>query len=184
MMNLAIYRRGKRVIHAMGDPCPPQSGVTLVELMFAILIFAVLLAIAVPSFRDASLGARLSAIANSLHGTIQIARSEAIKANVPITLCTSTDGSTCATTGTWEQGWVVRNATGGIYHSEPAQPPGFRVIEATGLRTLTFQPIGVTSSSASFKVCRQTPVGKQERVVSMTGTAIAYVTTTEVGTCP
>jgi type IV fimbrial biogenesis protein FimT len=173
MMNLAIYRRGKRVIHAMGDPCPPQSGVTLVELMFAILIFAVLLAIAVPSFRDASLGARLSAIANSLHGTIQIARSEAIKANVPITLCTSTDGSTCATTGTWEQGWVVRNATGGI-----------RVIEATGLRTLTFQPIGVTSSSASFKVCRQTPVGKQERVVSMTGTAIAYVTTTEVGTCP
>jgi type IV fimbrial biogenesis protein FimT len=155
-----------------------------VELMFAILIFAVLMAIAVPSFRDASLGARVSAIANSLHGTIQIARSEAIKANAPITLCTSTDGSTCATTGTWEQGWIVRNAAGGIYHSEPAQPTGFRVIEATGLRTLTFQPIGVTSSSASFKVCRQTPVGKQERVVSMTGTAVAYVTTTEAGTCP
>jgi len=159
-------------------------GATLVELMFTILVFAVLLAVAVPSFRDATLGARVSAIANSLHGTIQIARSEATKANVPITLCTSTDGSTCATTGSWDQGWIVRNAAGGIYHSEPAQPAGFRVIEATTLRTLTFQPIGVTSSSASFKVCRQTPVGKQERVVSMTGTAVAYVTTTETGACP
>jgi type IV fimbrial biogenesis protein FimT len=157
---------------------------TLVELMFTIFIMAVLAMLAVPSFRDASLGSRLAATANSLHGAIQIARSEAIKANVPITLCTSTDGATCATTGTWEQGWIVRNAAGGLYHSEPAQPTGFRVIEASGLRTLTFQPIGVTSSSASFKVCRQTPLGKQERVVSMTGTAVAYVSTTEVGSCP
>ena len=68
---------------------------------------AVLATLAVPSFRDASLGSRLAATANSLHGSIQIARSEAIKANAPVTLCASADGLTCATAGDWDQGWIV-----------------------------------------------------------------------------
>ena len=67
--------------------------------MFTILIVAVLATLAVPSFRDASLGSRLAATANSLHGSIQVARSEAIKANAPVTLCASADGLTCAHRG-------------------------------------------------------------------------------------
>jgi type IV fimbrial biogenesis protein FimT len=157
---------------------------TLVELMFTIFIMAVLAMIAVPSFRDASLGSRLSATANSLHGAIQIARSEAIKANAPITLCATADGSTCATTGDWDQGWIVMDGANNVLHSESAQRNSFKVIEASGLLTLTFQPIGIGASAAQFAVCREDPVGKQERVVTVTATGIAYVSTTENGVCP
>lgn len=162
-----------------------QRGMTLVELMFTVLILAVLATLAAPSFRDASLGSRLTATANSLHGSIQIARSEAIKANSPVRLCTSNDGATCATTGTWDQGWVVLDAAGAVLHSEPAQRNGFKVLaQPDTTRTLTFQPIGVGATNAVFKVCRTDPVGSQERLVTVTATGMAYVTNAETGVCP
>jgi type IV fimbrial biogenesis protein FimT len=163
---------------------PAQRGITLIELMFTLLVLAVLIAIAAPSFRDASLGGRLTATANSLLGSIQIARSEAIKANAPATLCTSTDGATCATTGDWDQGWIVLDAEGNVIHSEPAQPDGFKVVEAASVRTFTFQPIGIGNTAGVFTICRETPLGKQERVLSMTATGIANVVQTEDGACP
>ena len=161
-----------------------QRGLSLVELMFTILIVAVLATLAVPSFRDASLGSRLAATANSLHGSIQVARSEAIKANAPVTLCASADGLTCATAGDWDQGWIVLDSAGAVLHSEPAQRNSFKVIENGGQLSLTFQPIGIGATAARFTVCREDPVGNQEREVTVTATGSAYVATKEVGVCP
>jgi type IV fimbrial biogenesis protein FimT len=161
-----------------------QRGATLVELMFAIFVFAVLSLIAIPSFRDASLGSRLTATANSLHGSIQLARSEAIKANATTTLCASSDGDACATSGDWDQGWIVLDANGVVIHSEPEQRNGFKVVEEAGLLELTFQPIGLGATGARFTVCREEPVGNQEREVSVTATGSAYVALTENGECP
>jgi type IV fimbrial biogenesis protein FimT len=161
-----------------------QRGLTLVELMFTIFIMAVLAMLAIPSWRDASLGSRLSAGANSLHGSIQIARSEAIKANAPVTLCASSDGATCAASGDWDQGWIVINGDDAVLHSEPGQRNSYRVIEAAGKLALTFQPIGIGATDAVFTVCREDPVGNQERVVNVTATGSAYVSTTEDGVCP
>jgi type IV fimbrial biogenesis protein FimT len=172
-----------------------QRGVTLVELMFTIFIMAVLAMLAIPSWRDASLGSRLTATANSLHGSIQIARSEAIKANVPIILCVSTDGETCAGAGDWDQGWIVLRqffdedgllVDEDVLHSEPAQTNSFKVVEAGGATELTFQPIGVGATAASFTVCREDPIGNQERIVTVTATGIANVSTPDpaIGDCP
>jgi len=171
-----------------------QRGMTLVELMFTIFIMAVLAMLSVPSWRDASLGSRLTATANSLHGSIQIARSEAIKANRPITLCASADGETCAAAGDWDQGWIVLRelldedgdvVDTDVLHSEPAQTNSFKVVEASDLLELDFQPIGVGASAASFTVCREEPVGSQERQISVTATGSAYISTPdEPGPCP
>jgi type IV fimbrial biogenesis protein FimT len=169
-----------------------QRGMSLVELMFTILIMAVLATLAVPSFRDASLGSRLTATANSLHGSIQVARSEAIKANVPVTLCASADGLTCATAGDWDQGWIVLRTIVevdgdldvDVLHSEPAQRNSFKVVENGGQLSLTFQPIGIGATAARFTVCREDPVGNQEREVTVTATGGAHVTTKEDGVCP
>ena len=179
VLNLTPHR-GRRASVVPGG----QLGVTVIELMFVIVIMGILAAITVPSFRDASLSSRLTAAANSLHGSIQIARSEAIKANAPTTLCTSDDGATCAAGGDWEQGWIILNADGDVIHSEAELPNGFKVIEAGGTLQLNFQPIGVGGATASFTICRDDPVGRQERVLTMTGTGVAYVTTTENGECP
>lgn len=161
-----------------------MAGVTLVELMFAILILAILTTIAVPSFREASLSSRLNAISSSLHAAVQVARSEAIKANAPTTLCTSADGATCAGAGDWEQGWIVLDADSHVIQSQPALPAGFKVVESGGVRSLTFQPIGIASSDATFTVCREEPVGSQERVLRVVGTGVGYVSRTTNGTCP
>src|SRR5262249_29320276 len=87
-----------------------SSGVTLVEVMFAVVILAVLVAMAVPSYRDASLNSKLNAISSSLHASVLLARSEAIKANAATTLCPSSDGAACDLGGDWEIGWIVQDA--------------------------------------------------------------------------
>jgi type IV fimbrial biogenesis protein FimT len=172
-------------LSARDNPAARRSaGVTLVELMFALAVLGILVALAVPSFTGASLSSRLSAIANDLHASVQIARSEAIKSNTTVTLCTSTNGTDCAASGDWEQGWIVLDVNDNVIDSHAALQDGYRVVEASGTEVLLFQPIGVGASAASFTVCREDPLGEQERAVTVTGTGLAYVTRTETGACP
>jgi type IV fimbrial biogenesis protein FimT len=161
-----------------------SSGVTLIELLFAIAILAIIVAFATPSYREAQLASRLNAIACSLHASVLVARSEAIKANAPTTLCASADDATCAASGDWEQGWIVLNADGAVIQKRDPAATGYKVVQAGGTADLVFQPIGVGSSAATFTVCRESPIGSQERVVSVTATGVARVTRTETGSCP
>ena len=157
---------------------------TIIELMVVIVITAILFAIGVPFFRDASLGARLSAAANNLVGSVQLARSEAIKRNTAVTLCASSDGATCAGTGGWEQGWIVHDSTAVVLQREQALPTGYTVTQTGGTLPLSFQPIGIGATAGTFTVCRDSPVGTQERVVTVSATGATYVTRTETATCP
>ena len=81
------------------------SGFTLFELMIAVAIVGILLAIAAPNYRDAMMNVRISAQANDLMSDLALARSEALKRNLPVFLCASKDGKTCA--GGWSDGWIV-----------------------------------------------------------------------------
>jgi type IV fimbrial biogenesis protein FimT len=83
------------------------SGFTLVELMITVSIAAILLGIAIPSFTDTIKSNRLTTQANDFVTALNFARSEAVKRGYQVTLCKSTDGATCVTTGNWAQGWVV-----------------------------------------------------------------------------
>lgn len=163
------------------------QGFTLIELMMTIVIFAVLAALAIPSFRDASLGSTLSSTANNLMASIQLARSEAIKRNKPVTLCVSTNGTSCAagSAADWEQGWVVLDDANKVLQVQDKAPRGYKVTQTSGspLGKLTFQPIGVGATGGTFKICRSDPVGRQERELTVTATGVAYVTRTETGTC-
>lgn len=158
------------------------SGVTVIELMVVTVVLAVLMLIAVPSFRDASLGSRLSAAANDLLASVQLARSEAIKRNVAVTLCASADGATCAASGGWEQGWIIVVA-GTVIQRQQGLADGYRVTQGGGTSPLNFQPIGIGATAATFTVCRNDPVGSQERVVTMSAAGAARVTITTAGAC-
>lgn len=85
-----------------------SSGFTLFELVIVMAIVAILAAIGLPSFKYVTASNRISSEVNGLVGDFQFARSEAVKEGVPITVCVSTDGATCAAgVSTWESGWIV-----------------------------------------------------------------------------
>jgi type IV fimbrial biogenesis protein FimT len=171
--------------HASHRSARGSGGFTLVELMLTLMIAAVLMIIGVPAFKDAVLGSRVSGIASDLYASVQLARSEAIKRNVVITLCPTTNGTDCDDTGDWEVGWIVADlATGTVIQHQEAEPQNFKVVQTGGTTELAFQPIGVGATSATFKVCRASPVGKQERVLNVSATGSVYVTMTETGVCP
>ncbi len=77
-----------------------QSGFTLIELMFTIVVLAVLLGIGVPNFRDFIRNSRLSTAANDLLADLNLARSESVKRRVVVTLCKTTNGTSCDTSTT------------------------------------------------------------------------------------
>lgn len=83
-----------------------SSGFTLLELMIALAIIGILLAVAAPSFREAMMNVRISAQTNDLMADLALARSEAVKRNQTVYLCTSRDQATC-NGDSWSQGWIV-----------------------------------------------------------------------------
>ena len=85
-----------------------SAGFTLIELMVAVAILAVLAALAAPSFNEAILSNRLASYANEFTASAQLARAEAIKRNTIVTMCRSGDGEDCASTGGWQQGWIIK----------------------------------------------------------------------------
>ncbi len=72
-------------------------------------IVAILMAVAVPSYRYITNGNRIAAEVNGLLGDMQFARAEALKEGQTVTVCVSTNGTSCAgaTVSTWQNGWII-----------------------------------------------------------------------------
>jgi type IV fimbrial biogenesis protein FimT len=87
-----------------------NDGFSLVELMIVIAIVAILLVIALPSFRDTFNRNRITTESNDLVTAFTLARSEAITRTVPVSVCPSSTGTSCIGTGAaadWGRGWIV-----------------------------------------------------------------------------
>jgi type IV fimbrial biogenesis protein FimT len=91
--------------HPSNLPAIKPGGFTLIELMFALAIAAILLGIAVPNMRSFMLNNRLTSSANELIRSFQTARTESAKLQQNVVVCLSADGATCTTTN--YKGWIV-----------------------------------------------------------------------------
>src|SRR6185295_2753372 len=87
-----------------------MCGFTLVELMVTIGVAAILIGLAVPSFENLVRDSYMTTTANDLVVTMQLARSEAIKRHLPVTVChsadTNVDPPSCGGDG-WQDGWFA-----------------------------------------------------------------------------
>ena len=91
-----------------------SAGFTIFELMITVAVLGIALSLGVPSLQQFIMDNRLVSQLNQLSGALALARSEAVKQNVPVVVCVSSDGKACDTTGVnWDRGWIVfvdRNA--------------------------------------------------------------------------
>lgn len=87
------------------------AGLSMVELMVTILVLAILMAIAVPSFRAVMNRGTVVSAVNSLSSDIQFARGAASSQHRFVSVCRSTTGTQCdiagGTTFDYDVGWIV-----------------------------------------------------------------------------
>jgi len=84
-----------------------QNGFTLMELMVGIAVVAILAGLAAPNFRVFINNNRVTAAQNDLVAALNLARSESVRRSTTVSVCSSTDGASCATKNDWPSGWIV-----------------------------------------------------------------------------
>lgn len=119
-----------------------SAGFTLIELMVVVAIVAMVAAIATPSWNNMIVSNRIRAAVNDWTQSIQFARSEALRQNVPITLCPSSNGASC-TASDFEVGWIVRTDTGTVLQDTLPKPRLTMVPNSSAKRNITFLPNGL-----------------------------------------
>ena len=151
-----------------------NKGFTLLELMTAVAVLGVLLAIGVPSFNATLRANRLVAVTNDLVTALNIARSEAVKRGQGVSVCAANSAlNDCSGTTAWDQGWIVfsddsdtsGNTAGQLDGSDsplqvysPAES-GYSVAPTspTTLTYLRFQRSGKLDSTALSTTLKLTP---------------------------
>ena len=101
-----IIIRSERTLWGFADH-PRCKGFTLIELMVTLTVAAILLTVGIPGFQEFIKSNSLSTGVNAFVAGLNLARSEAIKRGGRVTLCKSSTLSACATSGGWEQGWII-----------------------------------------------------------------------------
>lgn len=173
-----------------------ERGFTLVELMITITIAAVLMMIAVPSFKSLTLSNKLTTAANDMVNAISVAKMEAIKRNASTQLCSNSASANSSS----DLGNACGTEVGAVWAmsgSDPSQimgmPAGLAApVQVNGNATaLRFSAQGLAQKvgeSAPYDgvvidICTSQTSEKNHRVISMTAGAILTTTTTS-GNCP
>jgi len=150
-----------------------NKGFNLVELIVALTVAAVLMAIAAPAFQKLVSSNRLTSQINDLMADINLSRSEAIKRGVTTGVCvTAVGGSSCTASGNWANGWLV-------YYDNSGTKVAVKIHDAlTGTNSLTspgsvdeivFSKNGVISSGAG-QFTLTDPKTNDKRIVCISAT--------------
>ena len=92
-----------------------SKGFTLIEILITLVIVGVLLTVGVPAMKTFLQSGHLVASTNELLSAFHVARSESVKGNARVTICSSSNGTSCSDSASWRDGWVVffdRNGDG------------------------------------------------------------------------
>lgn len=142
-----------------------HNGFTLIELLVTIGILAIIVTIATPALDNFTISNKRVAQINGFVGTLNFARSEAIKRNASISVCgsdASVDPRVCDT-ASWHLGYIVFldvNEDGVfdagetlLYESPALTGASVTLTEAGGGTAVTFISNGFVKAAAEFKRC-------------------------------
>jgi type IV fimbrial biogenesis protein FimT len=141
-----------------------MRGWTLIELLVATAIAAVLLSLSISAYSSA----RGAVVANDAQAALQLALREAIRASAldrqHVVVCSSADGEACSGSIAWEHGWIAfidrdRNRApdpgARLLHRQQAFERELRVRSTAGRTRVVVQPHGgaANGSNATFTIC-------------------------------
>lgn len=157
----------------MVDVPTATRGFTLVELLVTMAVAAILLTVAVPNFQMFVLNSRMTTQANDLITAFNMARSEAVKRAASVTVCASSNGTTC--TGTWAQGWIVRDAVGTPIRAQEALGGASTLTGGANVASMitftsngrTTIPAAATTASTTLTLCPPSPASVQGRAIQI-----------------
>lgn len=127
-----------------------SQGFTLIELLIVLALIAVAAGMSIGLF-DLFRKSQLTSQINTLIGSINLARSEAIKRGEPATICRANAALTNCALGTdWEQGWIVFHDVDGNGAVDAVADTVIRVFPALGgentlnysANRMTYEPNG------------------------------------------
>lgn len=139
-------------------------GFTAIELMVVVAIVAILTAIAAPYMGQMVRTQRLRTTSFDVFASLTLARSEAIKRNVSVTMT--------PVGGDWAKGWTVTDANGNLLRSQGSVDnvavagPNNVVFTGTGRLSLGIVPFSLDTMIGSSTVYRCVSVDLSGRPVS------------------
>lgn len=103
--------------------------------MVTLAVAAILVVIAVPSFRDLLHRSDVSSASNELLASLSYARTEAITRGQLVSMCPSVNGeATCASSDAYESGWIVYTYPAGAASANLAYASSAILLRATTVR--------------------------------------------------
>lgn len=141
---------------------------TLVELITALAMISIVLAIGVPGIGSLLDNSRITSTINNMVRHLHYARSEAVRHGLAVVLCPSSAGLSCDDSFHWEHGFIVfadrdgnREPNDGekILRHARDSVANTLIFTSPGRKKITYQASGMApGSTATFTVC--TPDGK------------------------
>ena len=151
-------------------------GFTLPELMVTLAVVVILVTMTAPSMRGLITNQRVASATQEIFSAIVLARSEAIKRQRTVSVCSTVDGVSCDMNNTgWEQGWLIftdADADGvldngdQVLRAREAQSEQIIISWNRG-NSISFNSHGQTGTAGSFEICAD---GEAKAIViSLTG---------------
>lgn len=144
------------------------KGFTLIELMIVITLVGLLLALAVPNFRDFVRRNRLAAQSNEFIAAVQFTRAEAIRRNRSVSL-RATDASD--NSNEWGKGWQVVDVLAAdttLLREAPALPGSLALDSSNSANVITFNSSGLLQDGADvYRLCDPEKSGRRIEITAV-----------------
>jgi len=155
----------------------PAKGFTLVELMVVLVVLAATLTVSLPAMHRLLQNNQMRVQASRLLGAINLARSEAVMRNTPVSICPSSMAFTgeAVCSGVYADGWivfsnadrdrVVDSGADAVLRVFAGLPHGFTLTNRAGTRAafelINYLPDGSSHSNRTLHLCSPTRASVQ-----------------------